>query len=178
MQTYIAILRGINVSGQKKIPMVELRGILTQQGLLDVQTYIQSGNIVFKAPKEAYGDLNRIIGKAIQEHFGYQVPVIVLKTNELRQAVDQNPLVDQDTSYLHITFLADEPSKELVATLPPSPNPCELYDIEGKVIYVYCPDGYGRTKLNNMFFERKLKVTATTRNWRTCMKLLQLAHNL
>ncbi len=177
METYIAILRGINVSGHNKIPMAALRELLTQRGLLDIQTYIQSGNIVFKAPGEAFKVLNRKIGDAIQEHFGYQVPVMVLKTNELQQAVDDNPLADQDTSKLHITFLAEEPSKDLAAALPPSPNPRESFVVEGKVIYVYCPDGYGRTKLNNMFFERKLKVTATTRNWKTCMKLLELAGN-
>ncbi len=177
METYIAILRGINVSGHNKIPMAELRELLTVRGLRDVQTYIQSGNIVFKAAEEDFGALNGKIGDAIQEHFGYQVPVIVLKTNELQQAIAGNPFVREDTKYLHITFLADQPSKELADSLPSSPNPLETYTIDGKVIYVYCPDGYGRTKLNNMFFEKKLKVSATTRNWNTCMKLLELAGN-
>ena len=172
--TFIAILRGINVSGQKKINMAELRQELSNKGLADIQTYIQSGNIVFTSKMEVH-QLVDIIRSSIMNNFGFEVPTLIIPASRWHLIIDENPLHNIDIDKLHVTFLAQLPEKQLVDALPLSPNPNEKYRIVGDVVYVYCPDGYGRTKINNMFFERKLKSIATTRNWKTCLKLKEMA---
>lgn len=173
-KTFIAILRGVNVSGQKMVNMAELRKQLSNKGLEDVQTYIQSGNIVFTSQIED-NQLVDIVQNCLLNHFGFEVPTLVVPSEKLDFIIDENPLRNIDISKLHVTFLKQLPNRQLVEALPPSPNSNEEYRIIEDVIYVYCPDGYGRTKINNMFFERKLKVTATTRNWKTCLKLRDMA---
>jgi len=172
-KTFIAILRGINVSGQKKVNMAELRQVLSNKGLADVQTYIQSGNIVFTSKMEV-DQLAADIRSCILNHFGFEVPTLVVPSSRLELIIAENPLHNIDTNKLHVTFLTQLPDKQLVDTLPLSTNLNEEYRIIRDVIYVYCPDGYGRTKINNMFFERKLKSIATTRNWKTCLKLREM----
>ncbi len=174
---YITILRGINVSGQKKINMAELRQLLSNLGFQELNTYIQSGNIVFKADQNA-NELAVTIRECILNHFGFEVPTLVLPADEMDMVIQENPFQDKDLNKLHVTFLSSQPNGQLIESLPPSPNPNESYLVKGKVIYVYCPDGYGRTKINNMFFERKLKTTATTRNWKTCWKLWEMAERV
>ena len=174
MKTYIAILRGINVSGQKKVPMAELRRILADKGLVNLQTYIQSGNLVFRSSLDTDVIVNTI-KNSIQGYFGFQVPTLVIVSGDMKEVVNNNPFPEADLSKLHVTFLADSPDLQLAGSIPPSDNPNEAYLIKDRVIYVYCPDGYGRTKINNMFFEKHLKITATTRNWKTCSKLLEMA---
>ena len=171
---YIAILRGINVSGQKIVNMAELRQLLSNVGLQNLETYIQSGNLVFKADQKA-DELAATIRERILNHFGFEVPTLVLPANEMDIVIQENPFQDKDLSKVHVTFLSSQPNDQLIESLRPSPNPNESYLVKGKVIYVHCPDGYGRTKINNMFFEKKLKTTATTRNWKTCLKLWEMA---
>jgi uncharacterized protein (DUF1697 family) len=154
--------------------MAELRNLLDHHGLKEVQTYIQSGNLVFKS------DLTKqqvvtTIAESILKHFGFEVPVLVLTSNEIAAVINRNPYKKDDLTRLHVTFLAEGPSKEKLHALPASPNPREKYQVKDLAIYVYCPDGYGRTKINNNFFEKKLMVSATTRNWKTCMKLSEMA---
>ena len=173
-KTFVAILRGINVSGQKKVNMAELRQLLSNKGLEDLQTYIQSGNIVFTSEIEVK-QLEEIVRSCILNHFGFEVPTLIVPASRLDLIISENPLHKVDTSKLHVTFLTQLPDRQLVEALPLSPNPNEEYRILGDVIYVYCPDGYGRTKINNMFFERKLKSIATTRNCKTCLKLREMA---
>jgi uncharacterized protein (DUF1697 family) len=173
-ENYIAILRGINVSGQKKVNMAELRLLLSNLGLQDLETYIQSGNIVFKADQKV-DELAATIKERILNHFGFEVPTLILHADEMDKVIQENPFQHKDLSKVYVTFLSFQPNDHLIESLPPSPNSNECYLVKGKAIYVYCPDGYGRTKINNMFFERKLKTTATTRNWKTCMKLWEMA---
>ncbi len=173
-EVYIAILRGINVSGQKIVNMAELRQLLSNLGFQDLDTYIQSGNIVFKADQNS-DKIQGTIRENILSRFGFEVPTLVLPTVEWAMVIQENPYKDKDLGKLHVTFLASQPDKQLIESLRPSPNPNESYLVKGKVIYLHCPDGYGRTKINNMFFERKLKTTATTRNWKTCLKLWEMA---
>ncbi len=170
----IAILRGINVSGQKKINMAELRQLLSGAGLEELETYIQSGNIVFKA-NQTPDKLEEVIRESIMGHFGFEVPTLAMPAEAMDMVIKENPFKDKELSKLHVTFLATHPDSQLVESLPASSNTDEAYRIIEKVIYVYCPDGYGRTKINNMFFERKLKTTATTRNWKTCLTLWKMA---
>ena len=174
-KTFAAILRGINVSGQKKVNMAELRQLLSNKGLDNLQTYIQSGNIVFTS-EIGVEHLEEIVQSCILNHFGFEVPTLIIPASKLDLIITENPLHNIDTNKLHVTFLTQLPDRQLVDALPFSANSNEEYKIVGDVIYVYCPDGYGRTKINNMFFERKLKSIATTRNWKTCLKLREMAY--
>ncbi len=175
MKKYIALLRGINVSGQKKIKMAELRELLSGvKGMDDVATYIQSGNIVFTS-KEEQGELQGKIILAIEEHYGYKVGVFVYSQSEWETIVSENPFLQDDAvdaTKCHLSCLDSVPEQQLVDTLKESEYLPDEFRVIGKRIYVHCPNGYGRTKLHNNFFEKKLKVSATTRNWRTTMKLL------
>ncbi len=173
MNTYIVLLRGINVSGQKKVPMAKLSQVLHQQGFKDIQTYIQSGNLILRT------DLNKSvvidsIGEVINNHFGFVVSSFIFTAEEFKDILEQSPFGEIDTGKLYLTFLNSDPKTELVESLPQSVNPREQFLVRDRAIHILCPDGYGRTKINNNFFERKLKVTATTRNWKTCIKLLEM----
>jgi uncharacterized protein (DUF1697 family) len=182
MQTYIAILRGINVGAQKKVLMAELKEVLKKLKLQDVTTYIQSGNVVFKsAEKLSNEDLAAKIEKVIHKHFKFEVPVIVRNADEWKKAIAANSFLKNkknDLARLHITFLSAEPEKALVDEVKKFNSPPDEFVINGKEVYLHTPVGYGETKLSNNFFEKKLKVTATTRNWNTVNKLMEMAENL
>jgi uncharacterized protein (DUF1697 family) len=178
MTIYIAMLRGINVSGHKVIKMDRLRASFEALGLRNVATYVQSGNVVFEAGKESAASLGANIGKRILSDFGFPVPVFLRTADELERIVRDNPFLKQaavDDSKLHVTFLsaAAPPSagKDL-AVLAVKP---EQFHIHGHEIYLCCPNGYGRTRLSNTAIEKKLGVEATTRNWKTANALLAMA---
>lgn len=176
--TYIALLRGINVSGQKKIKMADLRGLLTKAGLSEVKTYIQSGNIVFDSAEESPSGLAALIQKVILDQYGWKVPTLVLTPAELQAAVAGYPWSDKDDrtpEKIYITFLESEPAAENQAAIDGQAYLPEEYLVVGKIIYFYPPNGAGRAKMNNNFFEKKLKVSATTRNWRTTNKLIEMS---
>ncbi|UII32438.1 DUF1697 domain-containing protein [Fulvivirga ulvae] len=178
MQRYIAILRGINVSGAKKIKMEDLRARLTNFGFENVKTYIQSGNIVFDCKKEDPLVLAGQLQQKILEDYGYEVPVVITGANELKHIIDSNPFLkgrDEDQGKLYVTFLAESAASENIAKIDARDFQPDEFKINGKAIYLFCPEVYGRTKLTNNFFERKLKVTATTRNWKTVNALLSMA---
>lgn len=178
MKTFIAILRGINVSGKKKIRMKDLAEVLTSSGLRNVKTYIQSGNIIFEHQEKPASYFENLIHKVILDEFGYRVPVIVMSREYLNRVVAENPFLsrkDVDINTLHVTFLSEYPDKANThLPLEVSYPPDELLPGD-RAFYVLCPKGYGRTKFNNDFFEKKTKVAATTRNWKTCNKLLDMA---
>lgn len=175
MNTYIALLRGINVSGQKKVPMAQLRELLTVSGLEEVQTYIQSGNVVFKSSETNLLNLQEKIQSAIQSDFGFDVPVLVVSPEKLQQVFDACPFSEEKKQNSYFTLLFDTPDSTLVAEASQVSYPNEEFVIIGDCIYFYCSLGYGRAKYNNNFFERKLKVTATARNYKTMLKLLSLS---
>jgi uncharacterized protein (DUF1697 family) len=178
MQNYIAMLRGINVSGQKKIKMADFKNHLQELKFSDVQTYIQSGNAVFKNKKSAPKALETKISKKILEEYGFEVSVIVKNPEELMDVLENNPFVkDKDLNRLYVTFLSNEPTSDNLENLKGIDHTPEEYVLKGKTIYFYSPYGYGRAKMNNNFFENKLKVTATTRNWKTVNKLADMATN-
>ena len=179
MKTYIAILRGINVSGQKMIKMAELKKMFEELSFTNVKTYIQSGNIIFDSEPQDDQVLQQLIYDAVLKTFSFTVPIIILESQELKAVQQQNPFLcvrNEDISRLHVTFLDAIPKQELVAQLKEKAQflPDE-WMIDGKNIYLFCPDGYGKTKLNNNFFENKLKVTATTRNWKTVNELVSMS---
>lgn len=171
MKTYIALLRGINVGGHKKILMRELRELLSKVGLEDVQTYIQSGNVILQSPEENMEKLELKIHDAIKKHFGFEVPVLVKTPGELQQTFDDCPFPEEKKVNSYFTMLYTVPDKELVEGVSQISYPNEEFVITESCIYFYCSVGYGNAKFNNNFFERKLKTTATARNYKTMVKL-------
>jgi uncharacterized protein (DUF1697 family) len=177
MQPIISILRGINVSGKNKIPMVELKALYEKSGFKNVTTYIQSGNVVFSADKKELNSLPLKISQLIFKNYGYTVPVIIRTADEMETLINENPLLKIkgiDIEKLHVTFLSEDPHKVNLEKIKEFQYLPDKYLISGKEIYLSCPNGYGNTKLSNTFFENKLKVTATTRNWRTVNELLRI----
>ncbi|NAS12759.1 DUF1697 domain-containing protein [Poritiphilus flavus] len=181
MTTYIALLRGINVSGQKKIRMLDLKHCFERSGYSEVTTYIQSGNVVFKVKKSDVIKIADDIHDAIQTTFGFDVPVVVLEVDELRSILDVNPFSEDpefENEKLYYTILKSEPQPENLASFTEEKYENEKCVVLGKCAYLFCMKGAGKAKLNNNLIERKLKVQATTRNQRTLLKLLALAESV
>ena len=175
VNTYISLLRGINVSGQKKIRMEELKELYESLGYSSVTTYIQSGNVVFDACGRG---LDGQIEASIKNHFGYSVPVLVRGKEEFRTILDNNPFINdrnEDISSLHVVFLSQQPDPAVLEKLAQVESGADEYYVKGSEIYLYCPNGYGRTKLSNTVIEKKLQLKATTRNWKTVNKLYEIA---
>lgn len=178
MTKYLAILRGINVGGRRKILMADLKKLFEDLGFSEVSTYIQSGNVFFSSPKT---DLLKLAGKieqGIEDHYGFDVQVIVLSIDELGEAVEQNPFLknpEADINKLHLTFLKEEPSAENRQALEKLEFPPDEFRIMGKRVYISCAGRYSDTKITNNMLEKKLKVPATTRNWKTTSKLWELS---
>lgn len=181
MTTYISILRGINVSGQKNIKMAALKKMYEDLKFEHAQTYIQSGNIIFQSPISTKKDLEVKISNQIRLSFGFDVPVIVLDITELTEIIEENPYAldqNKNSSGIYVTFLSAKPSHIDHEILQKRKVIGEEFTLTEKAVYLYCPNGYGKTKLTNTFFENKLKVSATTRNWKTVNELLRIAENL
>lgn len=179
MNTYIAFLRGINVSGKHKIQMAELKELLSKQKLEDVKTYIQSGNVVFESGLENSKELENLISKAILSHFNFNVPVIVMTISKLKEILDQNPFKTDDENLQkqnYFVLLNEIPNVEAVDKLSNETFKTEDFLVTNDCMYLKCTAGYGKAKLNNNLVERKLKVKATTRNYRTMNKLLELSY--
>lgn len=178
MPTYISILRGINVSGKKKILMADLRALYENIGFTDVKSYIQSGNLAFGTNKEESNQaLEEKIAGAIAENYPFEVPILVRRKEEIEATLANNPFAkeaDIDIKKLHVTFLAQMPAQDRLDLLAEVNYPPDRFEINGQDIFIHCPNRYGETKLSNTFFERKLKVSATTRNWKTVNKLWEM----
>lgn len=179
MQTYISILRGINVSGQKKILMSDLKALYEGLKFKDVITYIQSGNVIFKADNKLSDvDLAKKIEAAILKKYNFSVLVIIRSIEEIKNVITTNPFLKEkniNVEKLHVTFLSEVPQKSSLEEIKSFDFTADRFMIAGKEVFLYIPDSYAETKLSNKFFENKLKVTATTRNWKTVNKLAELA---
>lgn len=178
MTTYISILRGINVSGHKLIPMEALRKSYEKLGFQSVTSYLQSGNVVFKSHSLTEDELPRVIAQQIKQDFGFDVPVLVFKTEQFQHLIDRNPFIqdpDKQPAFLHVTFLSAPPQKNNAPSIAQKKSPEEELFFSENAVYLYCPNGYGKTKLTNGFLETKLQVVATTRNWKTTTALLKIA---
>jgi len=181
MTTYISILRGINVSGHRPIKMDALRKLYENLGFTNIATYVQSGNVVFTTKDGSTAELEHKIAQQIEKDFGYEVPVIVLPADKLKQIVENNPFLDdnsKDKTYLHVTFLSSAPGKYDLKAIEAKKQDGEEIHIADNAVYLYCPKGYGKSKLSNSFLEAKLKVTATTRNWKTTNELLRISQEI
>ena len=178
MTTYISMLRGINVSGHNLIKMDALRKLYENLGFKNVTTYVQSGNVVFTGNDIDVYELGQRISQQIEKDFRYEVPVIVLTLSKLKQIIDNNPFLkdlSKDIAYLHVTFLSSQPDHYDHKIIESKKQNEEEISFSDNAVYLYCPNGYGRTKLDNNFLEAKLKVGATTRNWKTTTELLRIA---
>ncbi len=179
METYIALLRGINVSGQNKIRMADLRSCLTELGCRDVQTYIQSGNAIFRHEKMERGAMGKKIEQKILEKYGFHVSAIVMTPSGLESVISGNPYrdnPDKNPDCLYVTFLSAPPGPASIVKLESIESGPEEFSMDGRTIYLFLPHGYGRAKMNNVFLENKLNLRATTRNWKTVNKLAELTN--
>ena len=176
MREYIALLRGINVSGHNKIPMAELRQLCAELGWEDVQTYIQSGNLVFRSsssPTKLEGELET----AIQERFGFSIPVIVRSAEDWASYIEHNPFPKaalDEPNWVLLT-LSKQPQKEGVKEgLLERADKGERVAQVGDALYIHYPDGVGRSKLTPALLDRLVGSPVTARNWRTVLKILEL----
>lgn len=178
MDIKIAILRGINVGGKRKILMSDLKLLFKKSGFEVVATYIQSGNVVFKSDK-SNSILASEIQKIIKDNYDFDVSTIVRTSKDLKQIVTDNPFCseEEDVNKLYLTFLSEQPTKNLLNELKPYDYSPDKFIIKGENIFIFCQRKYHQSKLTNNFFEKKLEVKATTRNWKTVLKLLTLSNS-
>ena len=176
METYIALLRGINVSGQKLIKMEQLRNVLAELPISNISTYIQSGNVIFESTVDDFSELEQLIASKIMDHFGFEVTVMVTNLAELQDIVQQNPYpqAEVDSVQPYIVLLSHLPDPDNVATLSAVDFGNDQWVLKGRTLYIFYADGAGTTKLSNAVIERKLKLKATARNWKTVQKLIGL----
>ena len=177
MPTWVALLRGINVGGRNLLPMTDLAGLFEEAGCAGVRTYIQSGNVLFTASRARAEKLPGLIASGIADRFGYQVPVLLRTAADLGETIRQNPFLEAGASenWLHVLFLADQPDAGRVAALDPLRSPPDAYAVRGREIYLRLPNGGAKTKLTNAYFDSRLATISTVRNWRTVLKLFELA---
>jgi len=179
MSNYIAVLRGINVGGHRKIPMDSLRKEVDNLGYKNVKTYIQSGNIIFTAADHCSDlEIAERIENTILTTFGFEVPVIVRSSDELQQAATENPFLSIENiaiESLYLIFLKQTPTAEALKTIKTYAYTPDQFQIIKKNIYLYIPGPYHKTKLSNIFFEKKLGISTTTRNWKTVLKLAEMS---
>lgn len=178
LNSYAAMLRGVNVGGRAKVGMEDLRSLFTSLGYTDVASYVQSGNLVFKSSIKDASKLTKAIEQQILADLDMEVAVLIRSGAELEKIVAANPLIDRSTdpTKLHVTFLQAKPKPGQVGELPTLSDGKDELAIVGREIYLFCPDGYGNSKLNNAFIEKRLGMRATTRNWRTVAKLVEMTH--
>ena len=172
------MLRGVNVGGQKKIRMAELASLYKSLGLVNIKIYVQSGNVVFNSAKSNTSALANQIEAQISRLLGYSVYVFIRETTDFQRIIASNPFLNkkkEDPAKLHVTFLYRPPSEAKLASLSIPNDQGDEFFVGGQEIFLFCPNGYGRTKFSNTFFEKKLNVPATTRNWKTVMALHKMA---
>lgn len=177
MTEYISLIRGINVGG-KSLKMDVLRSIYESLKLEDIKTYIQSGNVLFKTNTKNIKKIGDKIVNSIEKQSGLSVSVIIRNNKEIKNILENNPFIksgNNETERMYVTFLEGIPDKNKLKDLIPAKKTKDEFKIIGKEIYLYCPEGYGRTILSNDFFEKKLKLKATSRNWRTLNKLYEMS---
>ncbi|MUU78755.1 DUF1697 domain-containing protein [Winogradskyella sp. HL2-2] len=172
---YIALLRGINVGGHKKVPMIELRTLLSKIGLVGVNTYIQSGNVIFQSEKTDTKALEDLIANSIANNFGFEVPVLVKTRLEFSTIFFNCPFDEEKKKDSYFIMLSEEPGEQLVKKASQKTYTNDEYVIKKDCIYLFCENGYGRSKFNLSYFEKTLNVDATARNYKTMLKLLSLS---
>jgi uncharacterized protein (DUF1697 family) len=179
MHTFVALLRGINVGGKTIVPMPELRSLFASLGVEDVTTYIQSGNVVFSSSSGDGQALAVAIETQIADKFGLDTTVLIRTPTELAEIAGSNPFLGRETDLtkLHVVFLGGPPTAGAVDELDPKRSPPDEFSVRGSEIYLHLPNGAGRSKLTIDYFEKRLGVRATARNWKTLTKLVELTQS-
>ena len=180
MSTYVALLRGINVGGKNMLPMTELTRICSAAGCANVRTYIQSGNVVVSASAACAKRLADDISSAVEKRFGFRPSVVLRTAAEIADVATRNPFLKDgaDENLLHVAFLDKHPEAQRVAALDPARSPGDSFKVRGREVFLCLGNGVGKTKLSNAYFESTLKTTSTLRNWRTVLKLSEMAQEL
>ncbi len=178
MKAYISLLRGINVGGHKKIKMADLKSLYESLGFEDVNTYIQSGNVVFQSKETDFDILANSIHNKIKDKYGFEVPITIRQSQDIENIIKTNPFLAkaEDIKMLYVGFMNEIPNPELVASTKEIAFKDDKFEVIGKTLFLYVPSGAGKTKFTNSFFERKFKVSITTRNWRTTLKLAEMCN--
>jgi uncharacterized protein (DUF1697 family) len=173
---HVALLRGINVGGKNMLPMKALAEIFTGAGCRDVVTYIQSGNVVFRASATVLKKLPVVVSAKIADGFGHRVPVVIRSHNELAAVIRDNPFLQAGEleKTLFVAFLADLPGAEAVATLEPQRSPPDRFVVIGKDVHMHLLNHAAKTKLTNAWLDSKLSTISTARNWATVLKLHEM----
>jgi len=181
MAVFVSMLRGVNLAGHRKIDMRELRALYESLGFRDVQTYINSGNVIFRAAARDLAKLAKRIEDAIERSHGFRSDVILRTAADLREVIAQNPFgsrKDIEPNKLAITFLAVSPNREVIEKLMAFRIAPEELHVAGRELFIYFANGMARPKLSMAMVERALKIPGTSRNWNTTRKLLELAEKL
>jgi len=169
------MLRGINVSGQKKILMKDLRDLYESLGLENIQSYVQSGNVVFDSNEQNMAKIRKSIESQIEHQFGFSVPVFIRTTFDFQRIIENHPFAQEEAIRVLVTFLYEQPEKSKREELSHYKDKVDQFVLGEHEIFLFCPGGYGKTKLSNTFFEKKLDVIATTRNWKSVNALYEMA---
>ncbi len=181
MAVVISMLRGVNVGGHNRMKMDALRALYESLGLPDAQTYVQSGNVIFRTNERDLARLAKRVEKGIEQRFGFRSEVMVRTPSEVREVIRRNPFAtrrDLEPSKLLVLFLGGDPGREArEKVLGIKADPEELR-IDGREVYIYYPHGMGRSKLSPAAIEKALKTSATGRNWNSVTKLLEIAEKL
>jgi uncharacterized protein (DUF1697 family) len=181
MPVVICMLRGINVGAHNRVKMDDLKKVFTSLKLRDPQTYVQSGNVIFKTDERDLDKLRRNLETAIHKKFGFQSDAILRTAKDLREVIAQNPFAkrkDIHPSKLLVTFFSADPGEAARRqTRAIKCDPEELF-VEGREAYIYFPDGAGRSKLNWSLIPKTLKVQGTARNWNSVTKMLEIAEKM
>jgi uncharacterized protein (DUF1697 family) len=174
MYTYIALFRGINVGGKNNLPMKDVVAILYALNYENIQTYIQSGNVVFQGKHKVSEKSADEIGKLVLDRKGFEPKVLLLSLRELQDAIENNPFAIDNGKALHFFFLEDQPLQPNWKRLESIKVKSEEFLLKNKVFYLYAPEGIGRSKLAANV-EKILGVPITARNWNTVIALLSMA---
>jgi uncharacterized protein (DUF1697 family) len=179
MQTWIALLRGINVGGKNLLPMKQLVSLLEALGCSDVKTYIQSGNAVFRSDEHDATLLSNTISREIKSKHGFQPQIILLTLTEVEKAIAANPFpeVEHEPKTLHLFFLAAPPDDPDLNGLEEARAESERFELLKKVFYLHAPNGIGRSKLAAKA-EKLIGVPVTARNWRSIQKIVEMAREI
>jgi uncharacterized protein (DUF1697 family) len=179
MQTYISFLRGVNMTGHNSIRMTELSILYKDLGFNDSETYIQSGNVIFNSINGlSVPDISLRIEQGILEKFNFNIPVLIRTVEEMREIISANPFKmgeNFEPSKMAVIFLHEKTSDAQIQKVINIDYPPDKFKISGSEIFIYCPNGFGKTKLYTNFFEKKMGVTGTARNWKTINTILQIA---
>lgn len=181
MTSYVAFLRGVNVGGNKTIPMAALKSLFESLGLARAKTHLNSGNVIFASKEKDRAKLSRRIGEAINAEFGFRPTIVLRNIAELKRVIAKNPFAEmaaRDPRHLLLMALEGKPKAGAKAALAEAYSGAEEIAIAGADVYITYPNGIGRSKLSNALLEKHLGVAGTARNWNTLLKVLEIAEKI